>query len=156
LAAWLGRSDLSAAADPRDQLPQLQSLLAEAARLPAEQAGARPPRVLFFLDGMEVIGQADPEFREVPFLLAGANVFWVCAGRPEPWLPKVFAPDRCVHLFPDGLPPMSEADIRGMLLEETGRLKYELLEMDRDRSGPDAGGQPQQVSTNAAVDAITR
>jgi hypothetical protein len=152
LAARLGKPELPAAADAREQLAQLRALLDEATNLPAGEPGARPPRVLFLLDDMDELALVDPEFLEVPFRLGEANVIWLCAGRPQGRLLEVFALDRCVHLFPDGLPPMSEADIRAMLVDETGGLKYQLLRLDRD---PSTLATPEQSGpANAALEAI--
>lgn len=121
--------------DPIALRQHLAELLDRAAALPAPNPRAKPPRVLFFLDGLDEIERLDPDFAHLPFDLVRPNVVWVCAGRPERTLTDVFVKDRCRHVFPDGLPPMSENDIRAMLLDETGPFKYALLAQDTEAGG---------------------
>ena len=60
-------------------------------------------------------------------------VVWVCAGRPEGNLPKIFFESRCERVFGDeGLPGMGPDDVRAMLLESTGSHKYDLIRRDRE------------------------
>ena len=147
LAAWqhLNKPDLYLSYEADKLLDQLWGLLDEASRLVPHNERERPPRVLFVLDGMDEIARLDESFVKLPFELVRPNVVWLCAGRPEGCLPDMFAADRCTHVFPGGLPPMSAKDIRGMLLDNTGKLKYALLCLDRE--------QPGQV-TNEAVEAV--
>jgi WD40 repeat protein len=132
---------------PDELYAQLGALLNEAAGLTAGDSRARPPRVLFTLDGLDEIERLDPDFAEVPFRLSRPNVVWLCAGRPERSLPRVFAPRRCTHVFAGGLPPMAEADIRSMLLDGTGSLKCDLLALDSE-------GEESGRVTNRAVSAV--
>jgi len=135
VAEWLGKTDVTPSADPGELYKQLMRLLDDAAARSAPDPRGRPPRVLFFLDGLDEIGRLDPTFADVPFLLSRLNVVWVCAGRPEGRLPEVFDAARCTPVFgADGLPAMTNADIRGMLVDETGALKYDLLRADREES----------------------
>jgi len=128
------RTDASATQDPSALLDRLVELLAELS-LPSGKPS--PPHVMFVLDGMDEIARIDPDFLEIPSRLAAYNTVWVCAGRPEGAIPEIFAPERCTHIFPNGLPPMDAADIRSMLLETTGSLKYGLLSLDEERNVPD-------------------
>ena len=116
----------SPSSDPVELQAQLTGLLDRAGVLPARDPRARPPRILFFLDGLDEIERMDPGFARLPFDLIRPNVVWVCAGRPERTLPALFAGDRCQHVFAGGLPPMESKDIRAMLLEETGPFKLRL------------------------------
>jgi WD40 repeat protein len=94
----------------------------------------RSNRVLFVLDGLDEVAETDPEFaREVPLHLTFPGVTWLCAGRPDRGLAEAFAPSRCTHVFPDGLPPMGKDDIRAMLLEKIGPLRRALLLQDEER-----------------------
>ena len=89
-------------------------------------------RVLLILDGIDEVAERDHRFAEVPLTLSAPGVTWFCAARPERGLLDAFAPGRCTHLFPDGVPPMNEGDIRTMLLEKIGPLRKRLLAGDRD------------------------
>ncbi len=148
LVQWkqLGKPDVVPSADPRRLLDQLRGLLNEVAGWTASSAG-RPARVIFVLDGLDEIARSDPDFAQIPCLLRRPNVVWLCAGRLEGSLAEVFALDRCTHVFKDGLPAMNDADIRGLLLEETARLKYELLALDIDDAGH---------VTNRAIESVIR
>lgn len=88
-------------------------------------------RILFILDGLDEIAERDVRFAtEVLMTLGGKNVVWLCAGRAEHELGEVFAADRCTHVFPNGLPGMTENDVRGMLLERIGPLRKRVIEQD--------------------------
>ena len=90
-------------------------------------------RVVFLLDGMDEIAEQDARFAsEVVLALRVPEVVWLCSGRPERGLPEAFPPNQCVHPFPEGIPPMTEADIRAMLLEKIGPLRKRLLQNDRE------------------------
>ncbi len=146
LASWLGQ-DITPAADVQQLGKQLEDLLVRVSALTpdSDHPQARAPRVLFVLDGIDEIAQVDTEFASVPFRMLHDNVVWLCAGRPEGQLPSIFSGDRCTHVFPGGLPAMSADDIRAMLLERTGTLKYNLLPLDDEQTG---------TIKNPAVEAI--
>jgi WD40 repeat protein len=151
LEEWLrGKKEFVPTHDVGPLFLQLQGLLDEAAaREAGPHSNARAPRVVFVLDGLDEIARADPDFASVPFQLSRRNVAWLCSGRPEGNLPDRFTPDRCTYVFPDGLPVMSDHDIRGMLLQGSERLKYDLLGLDREQASEDG-----TVVTNAAVEAV--
>jgi hypothetical protein len=152
LAGWpvLGRAGVRPDLDSKKWLAQLDELLRAAGSLPPGKDG-KPPRVLFVLDGMDEAARLSPDLLEWPFRFAPPNVtypnvVWLCAGRSGEATDKTYAPDRCTHLFPGGLPPMSAGDLRAMLYRELGETKYPLLGLDlRDASGN---------VTNPLVDAI--
>jgi hypothetical protein len=156
LASWerIDRAGVAPAQDSDELLGQLRDLLGAAAQLQPDRPRDRPPRVLFFLDGLDEIGRLDPGFVEVPWLLGQPNVVWVCAGRDEGRLPEAFAPGRCTPIFPDGLPFMSDTDIRGMLIDRTGALKYDLLRLDLEGSDEPRESVPGVV--NRAVGAVVQ
>ena len=148
LAGWpaLGRSDMRPERDSTKLLAQLDELLRAAGQLQAVGTDSQPPRVLFVLDGLDEAARLDPDLLEWPFRFAYPNVVWLCAGRPGEATSRVYAAERCTHLFPDGLPPMTAGDVRAMLYHQLGEQKYELLGLDRrDESGR---------LTNALVEAI--
>ncbi len=132
IAGWLGHTRTRADDDVDGMLSQLREILQDVGELAAPDPRARPPRALFVLDGLDEISRIDPGVARLPFELGGPNVVWLCAGRPEGDLPSIYARDRCKHVFEDGLGPMDPGDIRAMLVEGTGRLKYELLRADVD------------------------
>jgi hypothetical protein len=117
LTEWLHREHVSPEQEPLKLESQLATLLGEAGRLSAGAPQRSPSRVVFLLDGLDEIESMDPEFGRIAFRLNGRNVVWVCAGRLERTLLEVFAPERCTHIFPQGLPRVSDEDIRAMLLD---------------------------------------
>ena len=58
-------------------------------------------------------------------------IIWICFGR-EPSLEDLFKLKGATMPFPEGLPPMSSNDIRGMILEKIGPLKKKLLLNDKE------------------------
>lgn len=128
--------------DPSQLLKQFLDLLKEAGASTAR-------RPLFVLDGVDEIARSDPEFvRSVPDWRAGSAV-WVCAGRHEgEVVPGVFAADRCQHVWPGGLPGLSEGEVRQMIDARIGPAHFaRLLANDTDRDGG---------TYNQLTDAITR
>jgi tetratricopeptide (TPR) repeat protein len=87
-----------------------------------------------FLDGLDEIARGDAKFaEEVPLGIRPPNVLWVCSGRPESGLAKAMSSLGALALFPDGLPPMSQDDIRAMMLEKIGPLRKKLLAGDKEK-----------------------
>jgi WD40 repeat protein len=150
LAGWLGK-DQTPAEDPGELYTQLRQLLQAEDDMQREQGSTRARRLLFVVDGLDEIERLDPSFPGVPFLLSHPGVIWLCAGRPEGTLPETFSADRCRHVFPGGLPAMSTADIRGMLLDGTGSLKYQLLPLDSERANAENGVEVVNSSVEAVV-----
>ena len=86
------------------------------------------------LDGLDEVVRTDPKFVE-EMIGDHPQVRWVCAGRPEPALVKAMRERGATDLFPDGLPPMAEDDIRGMILNKIGPLRRKLLQQDHENAG---------------------
>jgi hypothetical protein len=148
LAAWLDRPSTVPAPDPRDLEQQLLTILDDVSKMP-ELAKSR--RVRFFLDGLDEIARIDPGFLQIPFQLARPGISWVCAGQPTDSVSQVFVPTRCTIVFPGGLPVMSDVDIRGMLVDDTGSLKYGLLRRDMEIKDARTG---EATVVNSAVSAV--
>ena len=115
--------------------------------LPPAPAAGPTPGLDFLLDGLDEIARRDADFPGLPYLLSRPNVVWLCAGRPEGALPETLSERRCTRLFGGSLPPMSDAGIRGMLLDRTGALKCDLPRLDREHPG---GSHDPAAVTNAA------
>lgn len=89
---------------------------------------------VIFVDGLDEIARSDAKFaEEVPLGIRPPNVLWVCSGRPESGLAKAMSSLGALALFPDGLPPMSQDDIRAMMLEKIGPLRKKLLAGDKEK-----------------------
>jgi WD40 repeat protein len=118
--------------DPRSLERRLCALLDRVGTArPAPYPNARAPRILFLLDGLDEIALTDPEVLELPLRLNRPNVVWFCAGRPDRELVERFGRSSHVTvLFPAGLPPMSEADLRALILTRVARLRYDVLSLD--------------------------
>jgi tetratricopeptide (TPR) repeat protein len=149
LGQWesIGRPGTVPTAETYKLQEQLSGLLDRVAELKPDDPRGGPPRVLFVLDGLDEIARGDRDFAEVPFQLHRGNVVWLCAGRPEETLDRVFRPERCTPLFAGGLERMRPPDIRAMLVDGTGKLKYDLLKQDDER-----GGEPVNAPVDAVVD----
>jgi WD40 repeat protein len=109
---------------------------------------ARPPRVIFILDGLDEIARLDPRILELLPTLQRRNVCCLCAGRPETSLQRLFHETLDAEsVYPAGLPGMSDGDVREMLLQETHSARYAILALDTD-AGPGA--------TNVFVDFVVQ
>ncbi len=104
-------------------------------RLSAALSALRRDRhLLLILDGLDEVSRGDPEFaEEIPLAIRMPRLRWLCAGRPEGGLPEVLRRLGAVPLFPEGLPPMRETDVRGMILEKIGPLRKKLLQNDQEK-----------------------
>ncbi|MCB9608984.1 MAG: tetratricopeptide repeat protein [Polyangiaceae bacterium] len=146
VAVWLGlqapRADDVAALERT-----LRELLETVALLQPASPRARAQRVIIMLDGMDEIAHTDSTFVHVPFQLSFPNVVWVCVGRSEGELSTLFEPAACCHVFADGVPPMTSDDVRAMMLEPPGDLKYGLLRRD----APGADGRIENAFVEAVV-----
>lgn len=69
-------------------------------------------RIVFVVDGLDEVARDDSTIGDLAFRLSKPGVLWLCAGRHEGVLAAVFAPERCVHLFPGkGLPALEREAI---------------------------------------------
>jgi hypothetical protein len=149
LTAWkkLARAQETGPDDETGLRRRLRQLLGAVAELKPDRPRDQPPRVLIFLDGLDEIERVDRDFPRTLFELQGPGVLWVCAGRPEGTLPEVFHPPACQPVFPGGLGEMASDDVRAMLLDGTGSLKYDLLKLDDETPG----GRPGNSAVAAVV-----
>ena len=91
-------------------------------------------RVILLLDGLDEVARRDASFaEEIPLALRYPRVLWVCAGRPEAEIEEKMNRLGAERLFPEGLPPMSQEDIRGMILEKIGPLRKKLIRQDLEK-----------------------
>jgi len=98
--------------------------------------------VLLVLDGCDELLQVERHkhfFKKGPIDCGKIpGVVWLCAGRPEDALMKVFSDLICTPVFPygqneGGVPPMDIADIRQILLNQLeGPLRKRLLNRDQE------------------------
>jgi len=90
-------------------------------------------KLIIILDGIDEINVRDKDFaKDFPASLKYPGIIWVCIGRPETALVSLFKTKNALIPFPEGLPPMSNNDIRGMILEKIGPLKKKLLSNDKE------------------------
>ena len=84
--------------------------------------------LIFLLDGLDEITLSDPSFvEEIPLSLRFSNILWVCASRPEPAIKEPMHRLGAERVFPDGLPPMNEVDVRAMFMEKLDPLQRKKL-----------------------------
>lgn len=99
-------------------------------------------QVLLVLDGCDELLQVE---RHKHFFTKGPincgeipGVVWLCSGRPEDALIRLFSSPICTSVFPydqeySGVPPMDRADIRQILLNQlAGPLRKRLLSRDQE------------------------
>ena len=140
LEAWLGTER---EADQEHQQPRAR-LTRLLKALPHDR------RVAFLLDGLDEIAERDRDFaKEIPLALRGPGVFWLCAGRSERGLPEAFRKAGAIEPYPEGLPRMSEDDVRAMLLNQIGPLRARLLAGDKDEAERVANAFVERVWKNA-------
>lgn len=117
---------------------------------------------VFVLDGMDEIDELDPGFvTEVCLKLAhefaGGQVTWLCAGREASGhssLQQKFLEAGADPIFPAGLAPMQDKDIRAILLEQTGTARNALILKD-ETTPAELFRLPWSAALAAALDADT-
>jgi tetratricopeptide (TPR) repeat protein len=110
------------------------------------------PRLVVYLDGLDEVIKGDPELPRMIHDLALPGTTWVIAGRAEPALMRAFATPGCETIFPDGLPPMQDADVRAMLMDGLADAGHRLAAIDRDP----IDAAPDQPVSNPFVQAVVR
>ena len=94
-------------------------------------------RVMLLLDGLDEVVRRDAKFaEEIPLGLRFPRVLWVCAGCPEARIEEAMRRLAAQSLFPAGLPPMRSEDIRGIIREQIGPLRKQLLAQNREKGNP--------------------
>ena len=91
-------------------------------------------KVILIIDGLDEVQLRDSSFvADVILPLQGiVNTKWLCSGRPEPELDRIF---QSCHAHKYELPPMKREDIREMVLEKIGPLRNRLIKQDKDTNG---------------------
>lgn len=93
-------------------------------------------RLTLLLDGLDEIARSDSDFiLDIPLGIHSVQVNWLLAGRPERALVQVMREHAIKSVFANGLPPMNENDIRGMILDKIGSLRNRLLKNDHEEEG---------------------
>jgi WD40 repeat protein len=91
---------------------------------------------LLLLDGLDEVVELDPQLvEEVVFGITNDRVSVAAAARPEHGIPESFKARGAIEPFPDGLPPLSENDVRASLLERASNVRKRLLAEDKELDG---------------------
>jgi WD40 repeat protein len=142
LWASFGKAE-SLEADPQKRGNQFRLRLAEISREQAAEPEKQRRRIVFLLDGLDEVLQNDREFAELIFENLLAGVLWICAGRDVNELGKRMREQRAHEPFgEDGLPVLTDGDLREILDKECGRQIYELIARDRPETPPNGNSNP--------------
>ena len=115
-----------------DDKPSKELKPEEALRILMGRLSGKP--VVFVLDGLDEIVEKDPRFvQDVVFGMSSEGLTFICSGRSERGLERTFTPETSVVVFPEGLPPMRENDIRAMILQRIGPLRKRLVRQDQEQ-----------------------
>ena len=94
-------------------------------------AGTNEPTAIV-VDGLENIIEIDTRFLAEVIEPLSDHALWLCAGRPQAAVMTALEHSGATPAFPNGLPGMSRADVRQMLLDKIGPLSKRLIAKDRD------------------------
>ena len=140
--ASFGKAE-SLEADPQKRGNQFRLRLAEISREQAAEPEKQRRRIVFLLDGLDEVLQNDREFAELLFENRLAGVLWICAGRDVNELGKRMREHGAHEPFgEDGLPVLTDGDLREILDKECGRQIYELIARDRPETPPNGNSNP--------------
>ena len=85
-------------------------------------------RIVFILDGLDELAEHDSTFAQRFPSPCHLKVFFGYAqGDRNVDYREAFTPERCQHVFPEGLSPMSTGGIPMMLIEKIGTLRRKLV-----------------------------
>ena len=98
--------------------------------------GPRLPAPTFrvLLDGLDEVMKEAPGLLDLVHRLALPGTVWLLASRPGHGLDEALVSAPMENIFQGGLPPMSPADIRTMLLEGLDHSRHSLLRLDREQA----------------------
>ena len=116
------------------------------------QGDSDQPRLLVFIDGLDEAIKVDTALQQLIQDLALPATIWVVAGRPEPALMQAFVAPQCDPIFPGGLPPMPDADVRAMLMDGLADAGHRLAALDVDSSD----GDPQRPVFNPYIQGVVQ
>ncbi len=142
LGAAFGRAE-TPSTDPRERQDQFAKLLRETAAAEQGRPERERKRIIFLLDGLDEVAQNDRDFADVIFQNLAPGVVWACAGREEFELGKRFRAHQAHLPFGEnGLPALTDGDVREILDHECGRQIYELIARDRPETPPGGNSNP--------------
>lgn len=130
---------------------QFHELLSKIGERSQKNAQKRVPRVLLILDGLDELARVDPSALDLP---KGDThgVVWLGLGQRDKFTQKFFDRKDVKLPFPDGLPGLDQASVRGLLLERLGdAARFNLLKQDKE-SNIDG----KQYIQNDFIDAVVR
>jgi len=116
----------------KNELPETTKPLARLKECLARVTDDR--RVMFIVDGLDEISERDRQFvQDVILTVAAERVGCICVGRPDYGIPETLRKADATEPFPNGLPPMSQEDVRAMLVARTeGPLRKRLIKRDKE------------------------
>ena len=111
--------------DLRDRLAAIQKI---------EISNPRDSRPYFciLLDGLDELQCNAHCFDNIVDKLSFPGTIWICSSRPDGQIYSGSSSIGGAPIFPEGLPPMSKADVRQMLIQGIGNARFALLREDLD------------------------
>jgi WD40 repeat protein len=143
----------------------VKARLAKVKELKPQNEKAPRPLFMVLMDGLDEVALQEPLLVNLIKELAVEGTLFVCAGRPEHGLSEAFEQlieQKRAEAFTwkstteKTLPPMSEADIREMLIEGLDGAKLELLKLDRDQRGAEKESKGSSIVVNPFIEAVVR
>ena len=132
LTQFIEANYLNEYSDISDLVISIKHILNQISKIENDNPKAPKPSFWIFVDGVDEIISSDRSIVAMFYELVLQGTVWTFSGRPENNLNDTFKGHNADFIFQNGLPLLSENDIREMLLDGLGKIKYDLLKLDLD------------------------
>ena len=120
--------------DVSELVISIKHILNQIVKIENDNPKAPKPSYWIFVDGVDEIIGSDRSIVAMFYELVIPGSIWTFSGRPENNLNETFKIHNAEFIFQNGLPLLSENDIREMLIDGLGKIKYDLLKLDLDEN----------------------
>jgi hypothetical protein len=118
--------------DVSELVISVKHILNQIVKIKNDNPKAPKPSFWIFVDGVDEIIGSDRSIVAMFYELVITGSIWTFSGRPENNLNETYKIHNAEFIFQNGLPLLSENDIRQMLIDGLGKIKYDLLKLDLD------------------------
>lgn len=134
LTPFIDTNYLNETSDVSELVLSIKHIINQIVKIENDNLKSPKPCYWIFVDGIDEIIGSDRSIVAMFYELVLPGTIWTFSGRPENNLNETFKIHNADFIFQKGLPLLSENDIREMLIDGLGKIKYDLLKLDLDEN----------------------